>query len=63
MNKTELIIKVAGIVLSTAVGIGTIIVEKNRKNDISDDDKKDIANITADEVIKRLSNLELEPQE
>ena len=55
MNKLELGIKIAGVIMSTAIGVATLIIEHKKTTKISDEDKKDISEKTADEVIRRLS--------
>lgn len=55
MNRVELGLKVAGLVISTSVSVATLIVEKRKKTEISDQDKYEIADMTSDRVIEKLS--------
>ena len=61
--KSNTIIAIISLVSSTVIGVAGVIIESKKQTEISNEDKQDIAERPADEVIKKLSKLELEPSE
>ena len=55
MQRSDLVIKLVGLSISTVLGITQLVMDSKRKTNISDKDKDDIAERAANKVIEKLA--------